>query len=1089
MAVDVGSAKGYLDLDISGFLNGLRTAQTEADSKSKNIATTVGTNLSGIGKGLTSAGTTLTKNVTVPILGIGIAGLKVATDFEKGMSEVKAISGATGKDFDALRNKAIDLGADTAFSSTEVAAAMTEMAKAGWGPQQIIDGMSGVLAAAAASGEGLASVSTIVADSITGFGLAAGDSTMVADLLTQAANSGTIGIADLGETFKYIAPVAGAMGLSIQDVTTAVSAMSMSGIKGSQAGTALRTMLTNLVNPSDDAAAVMQNLGISAVNADGSMKSLDEIVANLRTSFSGLTEAEKAEAAAMLAGKTGMSGMLALLNLTDEEYNAIAESMDNAGGVAEQTAAIMQDNLKSKVEQLGGALESLAIKLADYVLPYIQQFVVWLTSLVDKFTALDPETQKTILKFAGLAAVAGPLILILGKLVTATGSIFTAFGKIPGAITTVKTGFTGLTTAVKNVSEGFKLTKAGFPGFGAEASKLGSALAGVTGPMIAIVAAIALVSAAFISLWKNNEEFRNNITAIWNQIKETFSGFANGIVERINSLGFNFKSITDVIKAIWEAFCNFLAPIFIGVFQQISNAFKAGTDLILNIFDFWISIFKGDWEGAWNAIKGVFETVWNAVKSFFSNILNTIKGIFDVVLGWFGTSWSECWNGIKTFFENLWNGISTWFQTTLNNIVTFFTITWTNISTFFSNLWNSITSFLQTAWETIKSIVQVGLMFVAELITAAFDLITLPFRFIWENCKETITSIWNSIKTAVSTAINSIKTTITNVWNNIKTALQPILNAIKTAISNIWNGIKTTISNVINGIKTTISNVFNGIKTTITNIWNGIKTAISTAVNSVKTTISNVFSSVKTAVTNTWNNIKSAITGPINTAKTTVSSVINSIKSTISSGFNSAKSTVSSVFNSIKTSISSALNSAKTTVSNVISSIKGLFNFSWSLPKLKLPHFSITGSFSLNPPSVPKLSISWYKKAMSGGMILNGATIFGMDNNGNLLGGGEAGSETVVGTESLLRMIRKAVTDAIKPFVDITYQLARASVELGYITHNGFVKQRQKEERFFGPGGNKEGGDTFIFNSPEPIDEIEAARQMKKTKRELAEGF
>ena len=243
MAVDVGSAVGYLDLDISGFLAGLKSAQSEADKQSKNIATTIGNNISGVGKSLSSVGTTLTKNVTVPLTAVGVAGLKVATDFEKGMSEVKAISGATGKDFDALRNKAIDLGADTAFSAGEVAAAMTEMAKAGWNSQQIIDGMSGVLSAAAASGEELATVSTIVADAITGFGMEAKDSTRIADLLTQAANSGTIGISDLGESFKYIAPVAGAMGLSVEDVTTALSAMSMAGIKGSQAGTSLRTCL------------------------------------------------------------------------------------------------------------------------------------------------------------------------------------------------------------------------------------------------------------------------------------------------------------------------------------------------------------------------------------------------------------------------------------------------------------------------------------------------------------------------------------------------------------------------------------------------------------------------------------------------------------------------------------------------------------------------------------------------------------------------------------------------------------------------------------------------------------------------------
>lgn len=641
MAVNVGSAVGYLDLDISGFLANLKAAQDEANKTSDNIATKVGNNFTSLGASITSAGSTLTKTVTLPLIGIGAAGLKVATDFEKGMSEVKAISGATGKEFDALREKAIELGADTAFSSGEVASAMTEMAKAGWNSSQIIDGMSGVLAAAAASGEGLATVSTIVADTITGFGLAASDSTRVADLLTQAANSGTIGITDLGESFKYIAPVAGAMGLSVEDVTTAISAMSMAGIKGSQAGTALRTMLTNLVNPSDNAAAVMEELGISATNADGSMKSLDEIVANLRSSFSGLTEAEKAQNAAILAGKTGMSGMLALLNLTEEEYNAIAASMDNAKGVAEETAAVMQDNLQSKFEQLGGALESLAIKMADHVIPYLQQFVEWLTKVVDKFTSLDPETQKAIIKFGLFAAAIGPVLLIVGKLTTGIGGMFTTFGKIPGMITNVQGSFAALKTGLINVNEGFTLARSGFSGLattaGGAGTQIGAALGSITAAgaatAAAIVAAIALIVGAFVSLWNTNEEFRNNVTNIWNGIKQTFDAFAQGIVDRLNSLGFDFENITEVIKAVWEGFCNFLAPIFEGVFQQISNIFTFVTNQILNTLDFWIAVFHGNWEGAWNAIKATFENICDLIKSTFKNTVDTIINVLSKLPG------------------------------------------------------------------------------------------------------------------------------------------------------------------------------------------------------------------------------------------------------------------------------------------------------------------------------------------------------------------------------------------------------------------------------------------------------------------------
>ena len=243
MAINIGSVVAFLELDTSKYTKGFKSAANDLKVFMSDSAT-ASQKINGLSSAMGTVGGVLTKSVTVPLVGVGAAALKVAADFEQGMSNVKAISGATGEEFDALRDKAIELGGSTLYSATEVADAMTEMAKAGWSSQQIMDGMSGVLDAASASGENLATVSTIVADAVTGFGLAASDSTRVADLLAQAANSGTIGVADLGESFKYIAPLAQTMGFSIEDTTTAITALSTAGIKGSQAGTALRGMFT-----------------------------------------------------------------------------------------------------------------------------------------------------------------------------------------------------------------------------------------------------------------------------------------------------------------------------------------------------------------------------------------------------------------------------------------------------------------------------------------------------------------------------------------------------------------------------------------------------------------------------------------------------------------------------------------------------------------------------------------------------------------------------------------------------------------------------------------------------------------------------
>ena len=385
--------------------------------------------------------------------------------------------------------------------------------------------------------------------------------------------------------------------------------------------------------------------------------------------------------------------------------------------------------------------------------------------------------------------------------------------------------------------------------------------------------------------------------------------------------------------------------------------------------------------------------------------------------------WINLWEAIKTAISTVVEAIGTFFTQTVpaafTSFVEFFRGLWEGIKTFFSGIWEGMKEIVSTAWETIKNVVQVAIMAIGEFFSTALTIITLPFQFIWENCKEIITSAWEAIKGVISTALEAIKTGISTAWEAVKTTTSTVFEAVKTVLTTVWNGIKSALDPIIAGIKTAVttaweaiktatSAVFNAVKTTVTSVWNGIKTAIDTVVNGVKTAVSTAWNAVQTTTTTVFNAVKTAASTAWNAIKTTITTVVNSIKSGISSGLNAIQSTVSSILNGIKNTFTNVFNNVWSFVQGVVNKLKSIFNFSWSLPHIKLPHFSISGSFSLNPPSIPHISVEWYKKAMNNGMILNSPTIFGKSGN-HLLGGGEAGPEAVVGVSSLMDMIQSAV--------------------------------------------------------------------------------
>lgn len=891
MAVNMGTAIAYLELDTSKFSKGFVSAYNDLKVFGDKSATAE-QKLNGLSSAFKTTGGLLSKNVTLPIVGVGAAAVKTATDFEAGMSEVKAISGATGSEFDALRDKAIEMGAKTKFSASDSADAFKYMAMAGWDASQMMDGIAGIMDLAAASGEDLATTSDIVTDALTAFGLQASDSAHFADVLAQASSKSNTNVGLMGETFKYVAPVAGALGYSIEDTAVAIGLMANSGIKGSQAGTALRSTITRLAKPVGEAKDAVEELGISITNADGTMKPLSQTMVELREKFAGLTEEQKAQYAAMLAGQEGMSGLLAIVNASDEDFQKLTDEINNANGAAEDMASVMMDNTAGAVEQLKGALESAGILIGEKLTPYIRKLAEWITGLVEKFNSLSEEEQDQIVKFGLILAAIGPVLLILAKVISVVSTVVKAFKLFGTTMTTIKTsvdlvkaGYAGLATQMGGIP---KLVAGISTGFG-----------GMLAPIMAVVAVVAVLIGAFVTLWKTNEDFRNKMTQIWNKIKISIDGFFDGVVERINALGFDFESITEVIKAVWLALCDILAPVFEGAFNTIAIVLDGVFNQILSVMDIFIGLFTGNWEQLGEGVKGVVSGIVETFANLGSNILSVIGDIGSEILNKLG--FEKAAEGFQNFFDtlsDLFGQIPELLSGAIDVIVSFFTET-------IPNAFNS-------AIEAVQGFVDNIIEFFTVTVPEAFN------TFVNETIPNAINSIvqWFEqlpymIGYAIGELIGYFYLFATNLWTWITTELPLIIEGIiqwfAQLPSRIWEWLTGVVTNVINwGVEMynnavlAASNFVNGAIEWISQLPSRIWAWLTSTVSNVISWGANMVSQARSVATNFVNSFISFITSLPSKVWGIIQQIPSKVSAIGSQLYNAGRNIFQSLWNGIK---------------------------------------------------------------------------------------------------------------------------------------------------------------------------------------------
>jgi len=849
------------------------------------------------------------------VAGFGGSAVNAGMSFDAAMSQVAAVSGATGSSFDALRNKAIEMGAKTQFSASEAAEAMNYMAMAGWKDQDMLSGISGIMDLAAASGEDLATTSDIVTDALTAFGLKASDSGHFADILASASSNANTNVGMMGETFKYVAPLAGAMGYSAEDTALAIGLMANSGIKASQAGTSLRSIMTRLAKPTKESGSAMDALGISITNSDGSMKSLNTIIGDLRTAFSGLSEEEKATYAAMLGGQEAMSGLLAIVNAAPEDVEKLTGALEDCNGASEKMAATMMDNLAGDVKLFKSALESLQITVSDALNPMLRQFAQFGTNAMEKLT-MGFQNGGVNGFFTELSTIVTNGILLLSKEASkfaevslkfveslATGILNARDQIVKSAQTIISTLIDGVDAYISGhahqmISFGLKMVETIFEGF----SRAGSVISKHIGQFIPLIAeaflsyhealftvGIEILGAIGKGLVENKDKLQSmaseTIQNMARYLRDNASDIIDGGIALLEALT---GAIVDNLPLIMETGAQIIGKLVEGITDSVP-AFAGAIGLLLphigNIISKIGDIkgivskvigFIGGGEGI-PKIMGIGRSLMSGIKGLFSLVTshpiiavitaivgglmwlwntnedfrNAVKGIWDAIVGFFKNAGKA--------IQNAWEGIVDFFQGVWDGIVNVFQ----NVGQWFSdvfsgaweavkNAWTSVTEFFQGIWDAITGVFSGIAEFFGNLFGGAWGKVQEVTSTAWDGITTFLGDVWDGIKTTAGNVFDKVTTSISKAWEHVKEASETVWDGITTFLGDTWEGIKTTAGNIFDNVKNGIGKAWEHVEEASHTIWDGLSGWLGDKWGEIDGKNKESFENIRVRIGNTW---------------------------------------------------------------------------------------------------------------------------------------------------------------------------------------------------------------------------------------------
>lgn len=749
MALNMGSAVAFLELDTSKFKSGFKSAISDLKVFQASGVTTE-QKLKGLSSAFSTVGGGLTKGLTLPLVGVGAASVGVATKFESAMSQVAATMGITteqikngNKDFENLQKTALNMGATTKYTASEAAEGLNILAQAGLSADESIKAIPTVLSLASAGAMSLDSAATYVTASVKGFGDSMDNAQKYADLMAKGATLANTDVRGLGEALSGVSATANNYKQSVDSTTLSLLRLAEQNITGGEASTMLARAMADIYTPTSKAKKALDELGISAYDGSGKARDFNDIVDELSKAFAGMSDEEANATKNQIFTTYGMNAFNKMTAATTETVDKFKTGLKDATGSAAQQAETQLDNLKGSLTLLQSALEGAGIVIGQRLTPYIRKLADGINVLVTKFNNLTDAQQDMIVRIGLVAAAIGPVMLIMSKLFKFVSMAVTAFKTFGTTMQTIKTSI----DLVRAGYAGLAMQMGGIP---AIISSLIAGFSGMLVPVLSVVAVIGVLVAAFVTLWKTNETFRNKIVSVFDEVKAKIGESINSIKETLSNLNVDFSGVINALKSLWLGFCNIIAPLFTNAFQGVATVIESVMTVIEGIVQTAVGIINGDAELFTEGIGTIFSGLLTGITGLASNILSLVGELGANILSVLGLE--DIAEVFQTFFET----ISEIFEQIPEVVNSAFEI----VGGFFTE---TLPEFIDSAVETIQGFADNVVVFFTETIPEAFNSFVELVGGIVDNFIEFFTvtipeAFTNFVTVTLPNAINSMIT-------------------------------------------------------------------------------------------------------------------------------------------------------------------------------------------------------------------------------------------------------------------------------------------------------------------------------------------